>query len=102
MTDMPNGKGTPGDPCGNAVANRVIPAQERLRDMELRLEERTEVMRDVEHFLDGLDALELAVIRLRYFCRMSWPEISDSEHISRATLYRIHDGAFLRLKCETV
>ena len=96
LSGMPGCSG-PGDPCGSAVIDRLLPGQERLDAMEKRLEERLELLRDVEAFLDLLDALELAVIRLRYFSRLSWPEISAMERISRSTLYRIHDGAFDRV-----
>ena len=96
LSGMPGCSG-PGDPCGSAVIDRLLPGQERLDAMEKRLEERLELLRDVEAFLDRLDALELAVIRLRYFSRLSWPEIEGMERISRATLYRIHDRAFERV-----
>lgn len=95
LSGMP-GRSGPGDPCGSAVIDRLLPAQERLADMERRLDDRLELMREVEEFLGRLDALELAIIRLRYFARMSWPDISEAERISRTTLYRIHDGAFAR------
>ncbi|NCB36449.1 MAG: hypothetical protein EOM58_10455 [Clostridia bacterium] len=99
LSGMPGCSG-PGDPCGSAVIDRLLPAQERLRELEQRLEERMDVMREVEAFLGRLDALELAVIRLRYFSRLSWPEISAMERISRTTLYRIHDGAFDRVAAQ--
>ena len=98
ITGMPGGKGTPSDPCGNTVVNRILPSWERLRSMVARRDEKAAIMTDVEQYLDSLDALELSVIRLRYFSRMSWPDIGAAEYISEATAHRLHESA--RGKCK--
>ena len=98
LTGMPHGKGTPGDPCGNVVAEKVVPGWDRLRSMESRRYEKATVMEDVEGFLDKLDALERAVVELRYFKRLSWFDVCAIEHISIATAFRLHDSA--RGKCK--
>ena len=97
MSGMPGNAG-PGDPCASAVINRVLPYQKRVMDMEARLEEQIEVMREVERFMGNLDALEQPVFRMRYFNRCSWDEISVSERISRTTLWRIHEAAMERFE----
>jgi hypothetical protein len=98
LTDMPVGKGTPGDPCGSTVVNKVLPGIERLLSLENRRTDKAAAMEDVEAFLGGLDALERAVVELRYFKRLSWFDVCAIEHISIATAFRLHDSA--RAKCK--
>lgn len=98
LTGMPCGVGIPGDLCGNAVADKVVPGWERLRSLENRRYEKAAVMEDVEKYLDALDALERAVVELRYFRRLSWFDVCAIEHISIATAYRLHDSARAKYK----
>ena len=100
LTGMPSGSG-PSDPCGNTVVNQVLPGWERYNALCLRRREKQQVAIEVEQYLDSLDALELAVIKLRYFSRMTWQEISDSEYISRSTVIRLHASATGKCKVGT-
>lgn len=93
LTDMPVGKGAPGDPCGNTVVNRIMPGWDRVHFLQERIDEKIAIINDVERFLDKLDALELAIIKLRYFGRLTWCEIGDTEHISVSTAHRLHESA---------
>lgn len=101
LTDIPIGKGTPGDPCGNTVVNRVMPGWERVLFLQERIDEKYVIINDVERFLDRLDALELAIIKLRYFNRLTWSEIGNIEHVSVSTAHRLHDSAERKYDVET-
>ena len=98
LTDMPSGKGIPGDPCGCTVVNQVLPGKDRLLSLISRRVEKAAIMEDVEGFLDKLDALERAIVELRYFKRLSWYDVCAIEHISVATAHRLHDSA--KAKCK--
>lgn len=100
LSGMPGGSG-PGDPCGNTVVNQVLPGWERYDALCQRSLAKQAIVMEVEQYLDSLDALELAVIKLRYFSRFSWPEICDAEYISEATAHRVHDAARRKYKSES-
>ena len=100
LSGMPGGGG-PGDPCGNTVVNQVLPGWERYEALLERRRVKQRIATEVEMYLDSLDALELAVIKQRYFSRFSWPEISESEYISRSTVIRLHSSAASKCKVGT-
>ena len=101
LSGMPGGKGSPDDPCGNTVVNQVLPGWERYEALLDRRWEKGKLVTDVETYLDSLDALELAIIKLRYFSRLSWPDICKTEYISEATAHRIHEAAKQKCKVES-
>jgi DNA-directed RNA polymerase specialized sigma subunit len=95
------GGGTgPGDPCGNVVANLIVPISERLSFLTEKQREQAEVLSEVEEYIDSLDALEQQVMRLRYFRRFTWDAICDSERYSRATACRLHSSAVAKCKSD--
>jgi hypothetical protein len=100
LTGMPGSSG-PGDPCGNTVVNQVLPGWERYDALCQRRQVKQSIVMEVEQYLDSLDALELSVVKLRYFSRFSWPEICDAEYISEATAHRVHDAARRKYKSES-
>lgn len=100
LTGMPGSSG-PGDPCGNTVVNQVIPGWERYDALCQRRRAKQAIVMDVEQYLDSLDALELAVIKLRYFNNLLWVDICTIEHISIATAYRLHDSAKGKCKVDS-
>ncbi len=100
LSGMPGGSG-PSDPCGNTVVNQVLPGWERYDALCQRRIVKQGIAMEVEQYLDSLDALELAVIKLRYFNRLSWPDICSLEYISEATAHRVHDAAKRKYKGES-
>ena len=87
-----------GDPVCNAVVGQIIPEREHLQRMISRLEAKDRAIDQVDQFLDMLDALERTVIECRYFKRLTWAQVVHCAYMSRSTVCRLHDSAFIKLR----
>ena len=105
LSGMPKPKGSVSDPTGGAVSKK-LDLEEKIKEKEA--EERAS-REYIEQIIEQLEvANERAVVRLRYFDRMEWPDVTfllfgdradyiDKMDIYQNRTYKIHGRALWRM-----